>query len=108
MSYLIRYRILASLNLPAALDDVTSHEVLPESIRQKSSKVKSQGGINAVINLIAELPNIHKRNEEILDEVNFSDLYGNSITSLFSYSISLVCAVFLNSKSSYWSRLLIG
>ncbi|VDK84872.1 unnamed protein product [Litomosoides sigmodontis] len=60
--------ILASLNLPAALDDVTNHEVLPESIRQKSSKVKSQGGINALINLMADLPNIHKRNQEILDE----------------------------------------
>uniref|UniRef100_A0A0R3RFX1 BRO1 domain-containing protein n=1 Tax=Elaeophora elaphi TaxID=1147741 RepID=A0A0R3RFX1_9BILA len=60
--------ILASLNLPAALDDVTNHEILPESIRQKSSKVKSQGGIDALMNLIAELPSIHKRNEEILDE----------------------------------------
>ncbi|VDN82687.1 unnamed protein product [Brugia pahangi] len=60
--------ILASLNLPAALDDVTNQEILPESIRQKSSKVKSQGGIDALTSLIADLPNIHKRNEEILDE----------------------------------------
>ncbi|VDO35985.1 unnamed protein product [Onchocerca flexuosa] len=60
--------ILASLNLPAALDDVTNHEVLPESIRQKSSKVKSQGGINAITQLIADLPHIRKRNQEILDE----------------------------------------
>uniref|UniRef100_A0A915PJX6 BRO1 domain-containing protein n=1 Tax=Setaria digitata TaxID=48799 RepID=A0A915PJX6_9BILA len=60
--------ILASLNLPAALDDVTNHEVLPESIRQKSAKVKSQGGIDAITSLIADLPNIHRRNEEILDE----------------------------------------
>ncbi|EJD74895.1 apoptosis-linked 2-interacting protein X 1 [Loa loa] len=60
--------ILASLNLPAALDDVTNHEILPESIRQKSSKVKSLGGIDALTSLIADLPNIHKRNKEILDE----------------------------------------
>uniref|UniRef100_A0A8R1TL16 BRO1 domain-containing protein n=1 Tax=Onchocerca volvulus TaxID=6282 RepID=A0A8R1TL16_ONCVO len=60
--------ILASLNLPAALDDVTNHEILPESIRQKSSKVKSQGGINAITQLIADLPHIRKRNQEILDE----------------------------------------
>ncbi|KAL3998585.1 Apoptosis-linked gene 2-interacting protein X 1 [Acanthocheilonema viteae] len=60
--------ILASLNLPAALDDVANQEILPESIRQKSSKVKSQGGIDALTNLIADLPNIHKRNEEILTE----------------------------------------
>ncbi|MCP9260327.1 Apoptosis-linked 2-interacting protein X 1 [Dirofilaria immitis] len=60
--------ILASLNLPAALDDVANHEVLPESIRQKSSKVKSHGGIDALTKLIADLPHIRKRNQEILDE----------------------------------------
>lgn len=64
--------ILASLNLPAALDDVTNQEALPESIRQKSSKVKTYGGIDAITSLIADLPNIQKRNQEILDEVSFS------------------------------------
>ncbi|VDK46269.1 unnamed protein product [Anisakis simplex] len=62
--------ILASLNLPAALDDATSQEALPESIRQKSSKVKSLGGIDAVTSLIADLPNLYKRNQEILDETS--------------------------------------
>lgn len=90
LSYLIHYRILASLNLPAALDDVTNHEILPESIRQKSFKVKSQGGIDALTNLIADLPNIHKRNEEILDEVDFSNSYKNSVASISVYSIFLV------------------
>uniref|UniRef100_F1KVB4 Apoptosis-linked gene 2-interacting protein X 1 n=1 Tax=Ascaris suum TaxID=6253 RepID=F1KVB4_ASCSU len=60
--------ILASQNLPAALDDATNQETLPESIRQKSSKVKSMGGIDAVTSLIADLPNLYKRNQEILDE----------------------------------------
>uniref|UniRef100_A0A915BQU5 MHD domain-containing protein n=2 Tax=Parascaris univalens TaxID=6257 RepID=A0A915BQU5_PARUN len=60
--------ILASQNLPAALDDATNQEALPESIRQKSSKVKAMGGIDAVTSLIADLPNLYKRNQEILDE----------------------------------------
>lgn len=105
--YLIRYRILASLNLPAALDDVTNHEELPESIRQKSSKVKSQGGIDALINLIADLPNVHKRNEEILDEVNFFNFYRNFIISIFICSDSCYTLFFLISNFhsiSYFSK----
>uniref|UniRef100_A0A0K0DNI0 BRO1 domain-containing protein n=1 Tax=Angiostrongylus cantonensis TaxID=6313 RepID=A0A0K0DNI0_ANGCA len=62
--------ILASLNLPAALDDVTSMDVLPESIRQKSAKVKQAGGITELQRLFTELPALYKRNEEILDETN--------------------------------------
>lgn len=68
-------RILASLNLPAALDDVTNQEALPESIRQKSSKIKSLGGIDALTSLIADLPNIQKRNQEILDEVCCNSMF---------------------------------
>ncbi|ETN72488.1 hypothetical protein RB195_020836 [Necator americanus] len=62
--------ILASLNLPAALDDVTSMDTLPESIKQKSAKVKQAGGINELQRLFSELPGLYKRNEEILDETN--------------------------------------
>ncbi|TKR87931.1 hypothetical protein L596_012257 [Steinernema carpocapsae] len=59
---------LASLNLPAALDDVTNHEKLPESIRQKSSRVKSDGGIVALQDIMKQLPEAYKRNDEILNE----------------------------------------
>ncbi|VDP07123.1 unnamed protein product [Heligmosomoides polygyrus] len=62
--------ILASLNLPAALDDVTSMDTLPESIKQKSAKVKQAGGIAELERLFKELPSLYKRNEEILDETN--------------------------------------
>ncbi|KAK6053898.1 BRO1-like domain protein, partial [Cooperia oncophora] len=62
--------ILASLNLPAALDDVTSMDTLPESIKQKSAKVKQAGGISELQRLFNELPGLYKRNEEILDETN--------------------------------------
>lgn len=60
--------ILASLNLPAALDDVTNHETLPESIREKSSKVKAAGGIDGLNRAVTELPSLLIRNKEILEE----------------------------------------
>jgi programmed cell death 6-interacting protein len=59
---------LASLNLPAALDDVLHHEKCPESIRQKSSKVKQCGGAQSILTKIAELPSLYRRNEELLNE----------------------------------------
>lgn len=59
---------LASLNLPAALEDVCNEEELPESIREKSAKVKSLGGIQKIAEMIGELPTLLKRNREILDE----------------------------------------
>ncbi|GMT17146.1 hypothetical protein PFISCL1PPCAC_8443 [Pristionchus fissidentatus] len=60
--------ILASLNLPAALDDVVSTETLPESIKLKSAKVKQSGGIAELHRLFNDLPALYRRNEEILDE----------------------------------------
>ncbi|PAV81379.1 hypothetical protein WR25_06845 [Diploscapter pachys] len=62
--------ILASLNLPAALDDVTSTETLPESMKQKSAKLKQAGGYVEIQRMFTELPTLYKRNEEILDETN--------------------------------------
>uniref|UniRef100_A0A0N5BXT9 BRO1 domain-containing protein n=1 Tax=Strongyloides papillosus TaxID=174720 RepID=A0A0N5BXT9_STREA len=60
--------ILASLNLPAALDDVTNHEKCPESIRQKSMKVKTEGGAGTIDTLIAQIPDLYKNNVAILNE----------------------------------------
>nr|CAD2192849.1 unnamed protein product [Meloidogyne enterolobii] len=59
---------LASLNLPAALDDVTKQEQCPQSIREKSAQVKNNGGITDLTNKLNELPGLYKRNEEILNE----------------------------------------
>uniref|UniRef100_A0A914GYL8 BRO1 domain-containing protein n=1 Tax=Globodera rostochiensis TaxID=31243 RepID=A0A914GYL8_GLORO len=61
---------LASMNLPAALDDVTKQEQCPESIREKSAKVKNNGGISAMSAKINELPLLYKRNDEILNETS--------------------------------------
>ncbi|CAB3402160.1 unnamed protein product [Caenorhabditis bovis] len=62
--------VLASLNLPAALDDVTSTETLPESIKLKSAKLKQNGGAAEILRLFSDLPNLYQRNEEILNETS--------------------------------------
>ncbi|VDK65111.1 unnamed protein product [Cylicostephanus goldi] len=45
-------------------------DTLPESIKQKSAKVKQLGGLNELNRLFSELPTLYKRNEEILEETN--------------------------------------
>ncbi|KAM6177033.1 programmed cell death 6-interacting protein [Erethizon dorsatum] len=59
--------VLASLNLPAAIEDV-SGDTVPQSILTKSTAVIEQGGIQTVDQLIKELPELLQRNREILDE----------------------------------------
>lgn len=68
--YLIFFRVLASLNLPAAIEDI-SGDTVPQSILTKSTSVIEQGGIQTVDQLIKELPELLQRNREILDEVCF-------------------------------------
>ncbi|CAD54152.1 Apoptosis-linked gene 2-interacting protein X 1 [Caenorhabditis elegans] len=62
--------VLASLNLPAALDDVTSTETLPESLKLKSAKLKQNGGSSEIMRLFSELPTLYQRNEDILTETS--------------------------------------
>ncbi|KAL7647253.1 UNVERIFIED_CONTAM: hypothetical protein RMT77_002511 [Armadillidium vulgare] len=59
--------ILNSLNLPAAIED-TSGEKLPQSLREKSNAVCEKGGIKFLEKLLSELPELLKRNKELLDE----------------------------------------
>ncbi|EOB04653.1 Programmed cell death 6-interacting protein, partial [Anas platyrhynchos] len=59
--------VLASLNLPAAIEDV-SGDTVPQSILNKSKSVIEQGGIQTVDQLIKDLPELLQRNKEILDE----------------------------------------
>lgn len=65
---LLFFRVLASLNLPAAIEDV-SGDTVPQSILTKSASVVEQGGIQTVDQLIKELPELLQRNREILEEV---------------------------------------
>lgn len=59
--------ILASLNLPAAIEDVGGEKV-PQSVHDKSSSVVEAGGLEALDKMITELPELLTRNRELLEE----------------------------------------
>lgn len=59
--------VLASLNLPAALEE-SSGEPVPQSLVEKSQAVIELGGINKLRTMISELPELLQRNMEILNE----------------------------------------
>lgn len=63
--------ILASLNLPASLEDAPGVD-LPQSLKDKSKYLRQKGGIQHVSRLIEELPDLLKRNTEILNEIEQS------------------------------------
>lgn len=65
---LLCYSILASLNLPAAIE-VTEGNTLPPSILEKAAAVRSLGGLEQLEQMLTELPELFKRNKDILDEV---------------------------------------
>jgi len=58
---------LASLNLPAAIEDSGGRQI-PPSVAEKSNEIKRQGGINSLDKMINDLPESLTRNKEILDE----------------------------------------
>ncbi|CAB1320679.1 unnamed protein product [Coregonus sp. 'balchen'] len=60
--------VLASLNLPAALEDL-SGDSIPQSIVEKAHAIVQQGGLQSIEQLIRDLPELLTRNREILDEV---------------------------------------
>lgn len=60
--------IMSSLNLPAAIEDVSKGDSVPPSLLEKANTVRSKGGISSIRKLIDELPDALKRNQEILDE----------------------------------------
>ena len=62
------HSVLASLNLPAALEDVGGDKV-PQSLLDKAQQIKDMGGLQYLDRLTADLPELLVRNREILDEV---------------------------------------
>lgn len=66
-------RVLASLNLPAALEDL-SGDSIPQSIGEKARSIVQQGGLQSIEQLIKDLPELLTRNREILDEVRNRNL----------------------------------
>lgn len=59
---------MASLNLPAALEDTSGKEI-PQSLLEKALYVRNAGGIQALEIATKELPDLLTRNKELLDEV---------------------------------------
>jgi programmed cell death 6-interacting protein len=62
--------ILASLNLPAALEDAQGSSDVPQSLKEKAQTVTESGGVSQLQRLIGEMPELVQRNKEILDEVS--------------------------------------
>lgn len=62
--------ILASLNLPACLEETGADGALPDSIRGKAAAVRSAGGDAELSRLMQELPDLLQRNRDILNEVS--------------------------------------
>ncbi|ALC45750.1 ALiX [Drosophila busckii] len=60
--------VLASLNLPAAVETTDSNSGLPPSLREKANEVRGKGGIEHVQTMLKDLPELLSRNREILDE----------------------------------------
>ncbi|XP_015515256.1 programmed cell death 6-interacting protein [Neodiprion virginianus] len=59
--------VLASLNLPAAIEDTSGTE-LPQSLLDKAAYVRNAGGVQAIEATMNELPELLQRNKDILDE----------------------------------------
>lgn len=64
------YSTLASLNLPASIEQTTGTE-LPQSIKDKADTLKESGGIQGLQTLMRDLPELLQRNNDILNEVFF-------------------------------------
>lgn len=62
--------VLASLNLPAALED-TNGVTVPPSLLEKSEAVRHEGGVDKIDTMIRDLPDLLKCNQEILDAVGY-------------------------------------
>ncbi|XP_053946462.1 programmed cell death 6-interacting protein [Anastrepha ludens] len=60
--------VLASLNLPAAVETTDAGSGLPPSLREKAVDVRNKGGIESINTYLKELPELLQRNREILDE----------------------------------------
>jgi hypothetical protein len=78
--------VLASLNLPAAIEDLSGEQV-PKSVLEKAASVREQGGLGAIDHQLQALPDLLNRNREILDEVSCHSEYivSGNVTRNYSH-----------------------
>lgn len=62
------------MNLPAALEDVKGVGI-PQSLIEKSNGIRMNGGVQKLESMIRELPELLKRNEEIINEVFSNNIF---------------------------------
>ena len=60
---------MASLNLPAAIEDLSGQKV-PQSVLDKARQLQDLQGVAGLERLMQDLPELLARNRDILDEVN--------------------------------------
>lgn len=82
------YSVLASLNLPAAIEDTSGTEI-PQSLLEKACYVRDAGGIRGLESSMKELPDLLQRNKELLDEVKMFFL--NYFLCLCAHTCVRVC-----------------
>lgn len=80
--------VLASLNLPAAIEDTSGTEI-PQSLLDKALFVRDAGGISALEASMKELPDLLQRNKELLDEVKMLNIFFLSLKILHIFCIYL-------------------
>jgi programmed cell death 6-interacting protein len=91
--------VLSSLNLPAAIEDVSGNEV-PPSLLEKAKAVRENGGVLTVKTMFENLPELQQRNKEILDEVSLKIThYLNSLVHV--YDCVCVCVAHAYSHVFY-------
>lgn len=78
LNFFIMCSVLASLNLPAAIEDTSGTEI-PQSLLEKALYVREAGGISALEASMTELPDLLQRNKELLDEVKILNIFFNRI-----------------------------
>jgi len=87
---LLQCSLLASKNLPAAIEETGANE-LPESIREKAETVKSQGGVVSLEGKLYGLPELLQRNKEILEEVYMHACVCGGVVCMYMHCVHCVC-----------------